>query len=36
MIDKFQGQWAFLSNFYSVPVDFDGIRYENSEAAFQA
>lgn len=35
-IDKFEGEYAFLSNFYEAPVVFDGVRYENSEAAFQA
>ncbi|MBQ8167067.1 MAG: NADAR family protein, partial [Lachnospiraceae bacterium] len=26
----------FLSNFYSAPVTYEGITYENNEAAFQA
>lgn len=36
MINNFSGQYFFLSNFYSVPVTFDGITYQNTEAAFQA
>jgi ribA/ribD-fused uncharacterized protein len=35
-IDSFDGEHAFLSNFHQVKVILDGIRYENSEAAFQA
>lgn len=36
MIDTFKGDYFFLSNFYEAPVIFDGIRYCNNEAAFQA
>lgn len=36
MINSFKGEYYFLSNFYEVPVFFDGIQYKNSEAAFQA
>ena len=36
MIDTFRGDYFFLSNFYEAPVIFDGIRYCNNEAAFQA
>ena len=35
MIDKFEGEYAFLSNFYDCPVNY-GLTYRNSEAAFQA
>lgn len=35
-IDKFCGQYAFLSNFYEAPVQIFGHRFKNSEAAFQA
>ena len=35
-IDKFDGEYAFLSNFYECLVHFDGLLYQNSEAAFQA
>lgn len=36
MIDKFDGGYFFLSNFYECEVVYDGITYKNSEAAFQA
>ena len=36
MIDKFDGEYAFLSNFFEVPVNYNGLLYRNSEAAFQA
>ena len=36
MIDKFIGEFAFLSNFFNVPVYYNGFLYLNSEAAFQA
>ena len=36
MIDKFDGKYAFLSNFYDAPVEYNGLCYLNSEAAFQA
>lgn len=36
MINEFRDKYFFLSNFYMAPVIFDGIRYENNEAAFQA
>lgn len=36
MISSFRDKYFFLSNFYKAPVIFDGIRYENNEAAFQA
>lgn len=32
----FRGAFDFLSNFHPSPVELDGIRYENAEAAFQA
>lgn len=35
-IDTFRGEYYFLSNFYEIPVIFDGITYQNNEAAFQA
>ncbi|MGX1195794.1 NADAR family protein [Metabacillus sp. SLBN-84] len=35
-ITEFRGEHYFLSNFFSAPVVFEGIRYENNEAAFQA
>lgn len=36
MITSFRNKYFFLSNFYEAPVIFDGIRYNNNEAAFQA
>lgn len=35
-ISTFKGDYFFLSNFYVVPVFYQGIRFESSEAAFQA
>lgn len=35
-IDKFDGPYAFLSNFYESPVWVFGHHFKNSEAAFQA
>ena len=28
--------YEFLSNFYSIPITYNGLTYQNSEAAFQA
>lgn len=36
VIDKFDGDYAFLSNFYECSVVFFGEKYDSSEAAFQA
>jgi ribA/ribD-fused uncharacterized protein len=36
MINKFRGRYAFLSNFFDHPVEFEGITYPSSEHAFQA
>lgn len=36
MINDFRKQYFFLSNFYERPFTYDGITYQNSEAAFQA
>ncbi len=36
MIDCFDGKYAFLSNFYNCPVTYNGLTYQNNEAAFQA
>ena len=36
MIDNFIGKHYFLSNFYQAEVIYNGIRYSNNEAAFQA
>ena len=35
-IDKFCGEYEFLSNFYQAPVECFGYHFKNSEAAFQA
>lgn len=36
MINEFRGKNFYLSNFYEVPVTYDGITYGSNEAAFQA
>ena len=36
MITKFDGEYAFLSNFYECDVAYNGLTYKNSEAAFHA
>lgn len=33
---RFRGKYFFLSNFYEVPIDYNGIIYGSSEAAYQA
>lgn len=35
-IDRFDGGYLYLSNFYEAPVLFEGLHYRNSEAAYQA
>lgn len=35
-IDNFRRKYFFLSNFYIAPVTFEGLTYQNNEAAFQA
>jgi len=35
-VKKFSGKYRFLSNFYSCPVEFDGLMYKSSEHAYQA
>ena len=35
-IKSFFDAYAFLSNFYNAPVSYNGLTYQNSEAAFQA
>ena len=35
-IDTFRGDYFFLSNFYSAPVTYNGLTFQNNEAAFQA
>jgi hypothetical protein len=36
MIDRFFGEYRFLSNFWPVVVEYEGIRYPSTEHAFQA
>lgn len=36
VIDKFKGEYAFLSNFYPVRVIFQGATYPSVENAYQA
>ena len=35
-IDRFAGEFGFLSNFYPAPVTLDGVEYPTVEHAFQA
>lgn len=35
-IDKFRGEYYFLSNFYKCKIFMYGFIYNNAEAAFQA
>lgn len=36
MIKEFQGEHRFLSNFWYVPIIYEGIKYPTSEHAYQA
>jgi ribA/ribD-fused uncharacterized protein len=38
VIDKFEGDYAFLSNFYPIPggVEYDGVIFPSVENAYQA
>jgi len=36
LIDKFRGEYAFLSNFFPTLTEFEGLTYLSSEAAYQA
>ena len=36
VICGFFDEYRFLSNFYEAPVEYEGIVYQNNEAAFQA
>lgn len=36
MIERFDGEYRFLSNFYSIPICYEGTVYPSVEAAFQA
>ena len=35
-IDRFRGDHYFLSNFFEAPVEYGGLSYRSSEAAYQA
>lgn len=35
-ISEFRGEFRFLSNFYPATIVMDGLRFTNSEAAFQS
>ena len=35
-ITEFENEYYFLSNFYEVSIEYDGLTYGSSEAAFQA
>ena len=36
MICWFRGNYSFLSNFHTCEVEYDGLKFQNSESAFQA
>ena len=36
VIDRFRGEYEFLSNFYPAKLRYDGLTYCNAEAAYQA
>lgn len=36
IINSFRNENYFLSNFYEAPVTYEGLTYQNNEAAFQA
>lgn len=35
-IDKFDGKYSFLSNFYKCHIMYEGLHFSSTEAAFQA
>jgi ribA/ribD-fused uncharacterized protein len=35
-IDSFHGTYRFLSNFWYVPIEYEGLTYPSTEHAFQA
>ena len=35
-IDKFENEYAFLSNFYLCRIEIDGLIFDSTEAAYQA
>lgn len=35
-ISGFNGSYGFLSNFYAIPIEFEGLKYTSVEHAYQA
>jgi ribA/ribD-fused uncharacterized protein len=35
-IEKFDGEYKFLSNYYDSPIEYEGLKYPTVEHAFQA
>ena len=35
-ITSFKDEYFFLSNYYEIPVTYNGVTYQSSEAAYQA
>lgn len=35
-IDSFEGEYEFLSNFYPIKVEYEGVEYNTSEHAYQS
>lgn len=35
-ITQFTGEYEFLSNFYNHPIKFNGLKFQNAEAAYEA
>ena len=35
-IERFEGEYRWLSNFWTVKITYEGITYNSTEAAFQA
>jgi len=35
-INSFDGQYRFLSNFFTAPIIYEGLQYGSTEAAYQA
>lgn len=35
-IDRFENEYFFLSNYYETRIDYEGLVYESSEAAYQS
>ena len=35
-VEEFNGEYRFLSNFWPAPLEYEGLTYPSSEAAYQA